>query len=141
MNKILIALISGIIFGLGLSLSQMINPEKVISFLDVSGDWDPSLAFVMMGALAVTFISFKWILNRSEPILENGFHLSKRSEIDKSLLAGAAIFGIGWGMSGFCPGPAVASLGLGSIEAVVMVLSIYAGFFCQKWFGSSKTGS
>ena len=141
MNKILIALVSGIIFGLGLSLSQMINPEKVISFLDVSGDWDPSLAFVMMGALAVTFISFKWILNRSEPILENGFHLSKRSEIDKSLLAGAAIFGIGWGMSGFCPGPAVASLGLGSIEAVVMVLSIYAGFFCQKWFGSSKTGS
>ena len=141
MNKILIALISGIIFGLGLSLSQMINPEKVISFLDISGDWDPSLAFVMMGALAVTFISFKWVLNRSEPILESGFHLSKRSEIDKALLGGAAIFGIGWGMSGFCPGPAVASLGLGSIEAVVMVLSIYAGFFCQKWISSRKTGS
>jgi len=141
MNKILIALISGIIFGLGLSLSQMINPEKVISFLDVSGDWDPSLAFVMMGALAVTFISFKWILKRSEPIFENGFHLSKRSEIDKALLGGAAIFGIGWGMSGFCPGPAVASLGLGSIEAVVMVLSIYAGFFCQKWLGSRKKES
>ena len=141
MNKILIALISGIIFGLGLSLSQMINPEKVISFLDISGDWDPSLAFVMMGALAVTFISFKWVLNRSEPILESGFHLSKRSEIDKALLGGAAIFGIGWGMSGFCPGPAVASLGLGSIEAVVMVLSIYAGFFCQKWLSNGKIGS
>ena len=141
MNKILIALISGTIFGLGLSLSQMINPEKVISFLDISGDWDPSLAFVMMGALAVTFISFKWVLNRSEPILESGFHLSKRSEIDKALLGGAAIFGIGWGMSGFCPGPAVASLGLGSIEAVVMVLSIYAGFFCQKWLSNGKIGS
>ena len=140
MNKILMALISGMIFGLGLSLSQMINPEKVISFLDVSGDWDPSLAFVMMGALAVTFISFKWILNRSEPILENGFHLSKRSEVDKSLLGGAAIFGMGWGMSGFCPGPAVASLGLGSIEAVVMVLSIYVGFFCQKWFSNRNIG-
>ena len=134
MNKILIALISGIIFGLGLSLSQMMNPEKVISFLDISGDWDPSLAFVMMGALAVTFISFRWVLNRSEPLLEDGFHLSKRTEIDKALLGGAAIFGIGWGMSGYCPGPAVASLGLGSIEAVIMVLSIYLGFFCQKWF-------
>ena len=138
MKKILIALISGIIFGLGLSLSQMMNPEKVISFLDISGDWDPSLAFVMMGALAVTFISFKWVLSRSEPLLESDFHLSKRKKIDKSLLAGAAIFGIGWGMSGFCPGPAVASLGLGSIEAVVMVLSIYLGFFCQKMWVANK---
>ena len=141
MNKILIALISGIIFGLGLSLSQMMNPEKVISFLDISGDWDPSLAFVMMGALAVTFISFRWVLNRSEPLLEDGFHLSKRTEIDKALLGGAAIFGIGWGMSGYCPGPAVASLGLGSIEAVIMVLSIYLGFFCQKWFSSRNIDS
>ena len=134
MNKILLSLLSGIIFGLGLSLSQMINPDKVINFLDISGNWDPSLAFVMMGALTVTFISFKWILKRPEPIWEDAFHISKRTEIDKALLVGAAIFGVGWGMSGFCPGPAVASLGYGSIEAVVMVLSIYAGFFCQKWF-------
>lgn len=132
MNKILIALLSGIIFGLGLSLSQMINPNKVINFLDVTGNWDPSLAFVMMEALAVTFISFKWILKLPQPIWENGFHISKRTEIDKALLGGAAIFGIGWGMSGFCPGPAVSSLGLGSIEAVVMVLSIYAGFFAKN---------
>ena len=138
MKKILVAFISGIIFGLGLSLSQMMNPEKVIGFLDIGGNWDPSLAFVMIGALTVTFISFKWILNRSEPILENAFHLTKRSEIDKALLGGAAIFGIGWGMSGFCPGPAVASLGLGSIEAVVMVLSIYGGFFCQKMWVANK---
>jgi len=138
MNKILIALISGIIFGLGLSLSQMMNPEKVISFLDISGDWDPSLAFVMMGALAVTFISFRWVLNRSEPLLEDGFHLSKRSEIDKSLLGGAAIFGVGWGMSGYCPGPAFASMGLGNMEAVVMVLSIYAGFFTQNWLSNKN---
>jgi len=138
MKKILIALISGIVFGLGLSLSQMMNPEKVIGFLDISGDWDPSLAFVMMGALCITFISFKWVLSRSEPLLENGFHLTKRSEIDKALLGGAAIFGIGWGMSGFCPGPAVASLGLGSIEAVVMVSSIYVGFFCQKMWVANK---
>ena len=136
----LITLLSGIVFGLGLSLSRMMDPNKVISFLDVTGNWDPSLAFVMMGALAVTFISFRWVLKRSVPLLESGFHISKRTEIDKSLLGGAALFGIGWGMSGYCPGPAVASLGLMSTEAVVMVVSIYIGFFSQKWFYSKGSG-
>ncbi|HBR98357.1 MAG TPA: YeeE/YedE family protein [Gammaproteobacteria bacterium] len=134
MNKIFIALLSGIIFGLGLSLSQMTNPNKVIDFLDIFGNWDPSLAFVMMGALAVTFISFRFVLKRPEPIFEEGFHQSKRTDIDKSLLIGAAIFGAGWAMSGYCPGPAVASLGAGNFEALIMVLSIYTGFFSQKWF-------
>jgi len=133
MKKILIALLSGIIFGLGLSLSQMTNPNKVINFLDITGQWDPSLAFVMMGALLVTFISFRVVLKRPDPVLEESFHLSKRTDIDKPLLVGAAIFGIGWGISGYCPGPAVANLGAGSIEALVMVLSIYSGFFFQKW--------
>ena len=132
----LIALLSGVVFGLGLSLSRMIDPNKVISFLDITGDWDPSLAFVMMGALAVTFISFRWVLKRPVPLLETEFHLSKRTVVDNSLLGGSALFGIGWGLSGYCPGPAVASLGLGSVEAVVMVISIYAGFFSQKWFYS-----
>ena len=138
MKKIAIALISGIIFGLGLSLSQMINPNKVIGFLDIAGDWDPSLAFVMIGALTVTFISFRLILKRPEPLFEEAFHVSKRTQIDKALLGGSAIFGIGWGMSGYCPGPAVASLGLGSIEAIVMVISIYAGFFSQNWLSKKK---
>lgn len=138
MNKIVIALLSGIIFGLGLSLSQMINPNKVINFLDIFGQWDPSLAFVMIGALLVAFISFRMVLKRPEPILEQGFHLSKRTEIDKALLAGAAIFGVGWGLSGYCPGPAVASLALGGFEAPVMVVSIYAGFFFQKWVANKK---
>ncbi len=138
MNKYFIALLSGIIFGLGLSLSQMVNPNKVIDFLDIFGHWDPSLAFVMMGALAVAFISFRIILKRPEPLLEKAFHKSHRTEIDKSLLAGAAIFGIGWGLSGYCPGPAVASLGSGNFEALIMVISIYAGFFSQKWFSSKK---
>ncbi len=136
MKQVLIALVSGIIFGIGLSLSQMINPNKVINFLDITGQWDPSLAFVMMGALIVTFISFRIILKKPDPILEESFHLSKRTDIDKALLAGAAIFGIGWGMSGYCPGPAVASIGSGSIEAIVMVVSIYAGFFFQKWLSN-----
>jgi len=136
MKQVLVALVSGIIFGIGLSLSQMINPNKVINFLDISGQWDPSLAFVMMGALIVTFISFRLILKKPDPILEEGFHLSKRTDIDKALLAGAAIFGIGWGMSGYCPGPAVAGIGSGNIEAIVMVASIYAGFFFQKWLAN-----
>jgi len=136
MKQVLIALVSGIIFGIGLSLSQMINPNKVINFLDISGQWDPSLAFVMMGALIVTFISFRLILKKPDPILEESFHLSKRTDIDKALLAGAAIFGMGWGMSGYCPGPAVAAIGSGNIEAIVMVASIYAGFFFQKWLAN-----
>jgi len=136
MKQVLVALVSGIIFGIGLSLSQMINPNKVINFLDISGQWDPSLAFVMMGALIVTFISFRLILKKPDPILEESFHLSKRTDIDKALLAGAAIFGVGWGMSGYCPGPAVAGIGSGNIEAIVMVASIYAGFFFQKWLAN-----
>ena len=138
MKKNIVALVSGMVFGLGLSLSQMINPNKVIGFLDVFGDWDPSLAFVMMGALMVAFISFKCILKRTAPILEDDFHISKRTEINKPLLLGSAIFGIGWGMSGYCPGPAVAGMGLGNMEAMVMVVFIYAGFFSQNWLSSMK---
>lgn len=138
MKKITIALLSGIIFGLGLSLSQMINPNKVISFLDITGNWDPSLAFVMIGALSVTLISFRIILKRPEPLFEEAFHVSKRTHIDKTLLGGAALFGIGWGMTGYCPGPAVASLGLGGTEAIVMVIAIYAGFFSQNWLANKK---
>jgi len=138
MKKILLALVSGILFGLGLSLSQMVNPEKVLGFLDITGNWDPSLAFVMIGALAVAFISFRWVLKRPAPLLDDSFHVSKRREIDKPLLLGAALFGIGWGMSGYCPGPALASLGLGTREALVMVIAIYAGFFSQKWFAGRK---
>ncbi len=136
MKKLIISLLSGTLFGLGLSLSQMVNPNKVINFLDITGKWDPSLAFVMMGALLVASISFRIVLKKPAPILEENFHLSKRTDIDKPLLGGAAIFGIGWGMSGYCPGPAVAALGSGGLEALVMVISIYIGFFFQKWVAS-----
>lgn len=134
MKTNLVALISGVIFGLGLALSQMIDPNKVLNFLDVTGNWDPSLAFVMMGALAVSMVSFRFILKRSAPILESGFHVSKQAVITRPLLLGAGLFGIGWGMTGYCPGPAVASLGLLSIEGVIMVVAIYAGFFSHRWF-------
>ena len=134
MKQNLIALLCGIIFGIGLSLSQMINPNKVLNFLDISGHWDPSLIFVMMGALAVAFVAFTFILKRPAPIIAESFHVSKKSLIDKRLILGAAIFGIGWGFSGFCPGPAVAGLGLLSWESVIMVVAIYLGFFTYNRF-------
>jgi uncharacterized membrane protein YedE/YeeE len=134
MKQNLIALLCGIIFGIGLSLAQMINPNKVINFLDITGNWDPSLIFVMVGALAVAFISFRWILKRSTPLLAESFHLSKKLSVDKSLVLGAAIFGIGWGMSGYCPGPAVTGLGLLSLEPVILVVTIYLGFFVYNLF-------
>lgn len=140
MIKNLIALACGLIFGLGLSLSQMINPNKVLAFLDIIGDWDPSLAFVMLGALTVTILAFKLILKQPAPLLENSFHISSRKTIDRPLLAGAGIFGIGWGMSGYCPGPAVAGIGLQNLESLVMVIAIYLGFFCHKMIsGLQKT--
>lgn len=124
----LVALVAGILFGFGLALSQMIDPNKVLNFLDVTGDWDPSLAFVMMGALAVSMLSFHFILKRTAPVFESGFHVSRLTVINRPLILGAALFGIGWGMTGYCPGPAVASLGLLSFEGVLMVAAIYAGF-------------
>ena len=138
MKHNLIALLCGIIFGIGLSLSQMINPNKVLNFLDITGNWDPSLIFVMIGALAVAFVSFKWILKRPAPLLAESFHISRKSSVDKPLILGAAIFGIGWGMSGYCPGPAVAGLGLLSFESIIMVVAIYLGFFVYNRFFDGK---
>ena len=138
MKQNLIALLCGIVFGIGLSLSHMINPIKVLNFLDITGNWDPSLIFVMLGALIVAFISFKWILKRPAPLLAEGFHISKNTSVDKSLLLGAAIFGIGWGMSGYCPGPAVTGLGLLSLESVILVVAIYLGFFVYNRFLGQK---
>ena len=133
MKLILASLISGILFGVGLSLSQMINPEKVLNFLDIAGAWDPSLIFVMLGALEVTFISFKIILKRPSPVFDHKFYLATKKEIDKPLIIGATIFGIGWGITGYCPGPAVAGLGFGNPESVIMVIAIYLGFVVHRY--------
>jgi uncharacterized membrane protein YedE/YeeE len=138
MNKLIVALLSGIVFGLGLSLSQMINPDKVLGFLDISGDWDPSLALVMAGALAIAMPGFQWIRHQPKPQLDDQFHLTAKTQLDKPLLIGAAIFGIGWGMTGYCPGPAFASLALGNQEALYMVLGIYAGFTAAGFFSRKQ---
>jgi uncharacterized membrane protein YedE/YeeE len=134
MKNNLVALLTGIIFGLGLAVSQMMDPNKVLNFLDIAGNWDPSLAFVMMGALAVGLLSFPLILKRPAPFFDKTFYISHKITIDKPLVLGSAIFGIGWGMTGYCPGPAVANLGLFSLEALIMVTSIYIGFLSHPFF-------
>ncbi len=125
--RAIVALLSGIIFGLGLAVSQMVNPAKVLAFLDVAGRWDPSLALVMAGALAVAFVGFRLVLRRPAPLLAEQFELPSAREIDGRLLAGAALFGIGWGLVGFCPGPAIASLALELPKPLIFLTAMLAG--------------
>ncbi|TCJ16865.1 YeeE/YedE family protein [Rubrobacter taiwanensis] len=125
--RIVVALISGVIFGLGLAISGMANPAKVVGFLDFFGDWDPTLALVMGGALLVAIPAFRLILRREGPVLGGGFDLPARRDIDGRLVGGAALFGLGWGISGFCPGPAVVALSSGVGAVFVFVGAMVAG--------------
>jgi uncharacterized membrane protein YedE/YeeE len=127
MGKLISAFIAGLLFGLGLAVSEMINPGRVIGFLDVAGDWDPTLLFVMAGALLVTATAFPFVLRRRGPLLAQQFQLPTKTHIDRSLLLGAVIFGIGWGLAGFCPGPALAALASGSPAVVVFVAAMIGG--------------
>ena len=129
-------LLAGMIFGVGLAVSEMINPAKVLAFLDIAGRWDPSLAFVMAGALAVTAIGFRAVLKRPAPWFDQWFEVPSRGEIDGRLIAGATVFGVGWGLVGFCPGPAIASLAYGYKESLVFVASMLAGMALYN--GSSR---
>ena len=133
MPRTLIALFAGMLFGLGLAVSGMMNPAKVVGFLDVAGDWDPTLAFVMGGALLVTIPAFRVILNRPRPLLADGFALPTKSALDARLLGGAALFGVGWGLSGFCPGPAVAALVTGLTPVFAFVAAMVAGMVLYAW--------
>ena len=121
------SLVCGIIFGLGLAVSGMINPAKVLAFLDLFGDWDPSLLLVMGGALAVTALSYRFILRRPSPLLGGAFHIPEKIGIDRRLVIGAVLFGLGWGLVGLCPGPAVASLAYGETGSVVFLIALLAG--------------
>lgn len=125
------ALASGVIFGIGLAIARMIDPQKIWDFLDIaaipSGGWDPSLAFVMGGAVAVSLVAFRYSLRRRAPLLARSFALPEVSGIDARLLAGAALFGAGWGLVGFCPGPAIASFAFGQVESVLFVAAMAAG--------------
>ena len=121
------AFLTGVLFGLGLSISEMINPTRVIGFLDVAGHWDATLIFVMGGALAMTVPLYPLILRRTQPILDRRFSLPTKHEIDRPLIFGAVIFGIGWGLGGFCPGPALAALATGSTRVALFVFAMITG--------------
>lgn len=127
MRRFLVAAVVGVVFALGLAIGGMTNPAKVIGFLDVFGDWDPSLAFVMGGAIAVYAPFLRWVRRRSAPLLDDRFHLPTRRDIDARLLLGAAMFGVGWGLAGYCPGPGlVGAMALGT-DAVIFTGSMLSG--------------
>jgi uncharacterized membrane protein YedE/YeeE len=127
MIRNLAALGAGAIFGLGLAVSEMVNPLKVKAFLDVAGDWDPSLTLVMGGAVMVSFIAFRLTLRRPKPILATRFELPTRRNIDRRLVGGAAVFGVGWGLVGLCPGPALSALIYGDVESAIFVVAMLIG--------------
>ena len=134
----------GLIFGLGLVIAGMSNPAKVLNFLDVagigSGVWDPSLAFVLAGAIAVTFVGYKLVLRRGQPIFGETFHLPTAQDIDARIIAGPAIFGIGWGLAGFCPGPAFTALTSG-VPAAIFVAAMLAGMLAARTLASRPVSS
>ena len=128
MNKI-VSLLCGIIFGIGLVISEMINPEKVLGFLNIFRDWDPSLAFVMIGALVVSTLVFHLFKNKKKPLFSSNFLIPSNKEVDKKLIIGSIFFGAGWGLIGLCPGPAITSLALLNASSVVFVVSMFTGFY------------
>jgi uncharacterized membrane protein YedE/YeeE len=121
------ALAAGLLFGLGLAISQMVNPKKILDFLDVTGNWDPSLALVMAGAVSVTMLAFRFVVKRKQPIFDSEFHLPRLTKVDRRLLVGSGVFGLGWGIGGYCPGPGIAALSAGSVEALVFVAGMAIG--------------
>jgi hypothetical protein len=127
--KNLISLISGLTFGIGLILSGMTDPAKVIGFLDLFGKWDPSLMLVMLGAIAVAFFGFRWIEKKKVTFFNEPLHLPGKSHINPELIIGSFIFGVGWALAGFCPGPALVALGYGSNQVLIFVIAMLLGIF------------
>jgi uncharacterized membrane protein YedE/YeeE len=123
----------GLLFGVGLVVSGMSNPAKVLNFLDLAGPWDPSLAFVMAGAVAVAFVGYRVVFRRQRPLAAKEFHLPKATRVEGRLVAGSAIFGIGWGLGGYCPGPALVALGLGNPGTWVFLAAMFCGFAVLRW--------
>jgi uncharacterized membrane protein YedE/YeeE len=132
MRNFVVNLGLGLIFGVGLVISGMSDPAKVLNFLDLFGTWDPSLAFVMGGAVVVAFFGYRFVLKRPAPIAGGSFHLPTRSDIDGRVIAGPAIFGLGWGLSGFCPGPAITALPLGAAGTYAFVPAMIVGMWAAR---------
>ncbi len=122
---------AGVLFALGLALSGMTKPSKIMGFLDIAGDWDASLAFVMLGAVAVHFFAYRLIRRRSTPLFDAKFHVPTRKDLDLPLVLGAALFGVGWALGGFCPGPSLVAAGGGSLHAVVFLAGMTLGMLVE----------
>jgi uncharacterized protein len=125
--RTLSALAAGLVFGAGIAISGMADPAKVLNFFDLAGTFDPSLVFVMFSAMLTAMAGYRFVLARNKPLYDDVFHLPPSTTIDKPLVLGAATFGIGWGIAGFCPGGAIPALGLGSVEPLIFVLAMEVG--------------
>ena len=131
--KLFIIYVIGVVFGLGIVLGGMANPAKVINFFDIAGTWDPSLALVMGGALITAMIGYRIVLPKGRPMFDTRFHLPSLTTIDTRLVAGSATFGVGWGISGFCPGGALPALGTGRWEVYAFTAAMVVGIFAARW--------
>jgi hypothetical protein len=138
MNSLLAAFVSGLLFAVGLGISGMTQPAKVTAFLDFTGNWDPSLACVMIGAITVHAVLYRVIRRRSSPLFASAFSVPTRQDIDLRLVGGAALFGVGWGLGGFCPGPAVTSLASGHASVVLFAAAMIAGMYLYKLLENSR---
>jgi uncharacterized membrane protein YedE/YeeE len=130
--KLIVTYAIGLVFGLGISISGMANPAKVLNFFDVAGTWDPSLAFVMGGALLVAFFGFRTVLRRPAPALADTFQVPTARDLDARLLGGSAVFGVGWGIAGFCPGGALPALGTGVPDVLIFVAAASVGILAAR---------
>ncbi|MEE2024948.1 DUF6691 family protein [Alkalimonas mucilaginosa] len=132
--QLIIAFVAGLLMSIGIAVSMMIDPAKVLAFLDLSGNWDPSLALVMAAALTVYSVGFRLVRGKPAPLLAEKFQLPSATKLDKPILIGAAVFGLGWGLVGYCPGPALAALSAGSPATLAFVATMIAGWYlARKW--------
>lgn len=139
MTPAVAAFLCGLVFAVGLVLGGMTQPSKVVAFLDLTGAWDPSLALVMGGALGTHALLRRLVMQRPAPLLDSAFHVPSRTDLDARLIAGSAIFGVGWALGGFCPGPAVVALGAGVGAAMVVVPAMLAGMLLHdRWFAAAS---
>ena len=132
--SIFTSLLAGLLFGLGLIVSGMADPAKVLGFLDLAGSWDPSLAFVMAGAIGVGVVAFAVARRRTVSLFGEAMKLPTSNHIDRRLVGGSVLFGVGWGVAGFCPGPGLAALGMGEVKALVFVVAMLLGMGLFEWF-------
>lgn len=141
MKAWLTSFFSGLVFAIGLGIAGMTRPVKVIGFLDFFGRWDASLAFVMAGAIAVSFVAYRWSLTMRAPLLEPSFALPGRTDLDAKLIIGSAIFGAGWGLGGFCPGPALTSIASGALPVFAFVGAMVLGMYLHGWFAEMSAAA